>query len=86
MSGYMKGDLKKIQCPTPTIPQHSPHQWTAPNYGPTAPKIVHLTDDSPEQNPYEYRNSRKIVGNVLYYSRAVEPTMIVTLNKISAKQ
>ena len=53
MPGYVKDALQKFQHHTPTRPQHSPHQWTAPQYGYTAPQLEHPKDDSPELNTEE---------------------------------
>ena len=46
MQGYTKDAIQKLQHPTSTRPQHSPYQWTAPNYGSTAPQMTHPTDNS----------------------------------------
>ena len=46
MSGYVKDALHKFHHPTPTIPHHSPHQWTEPKHGSTAPQMAYPEDDS----------------------------------------
>ena len=86
MPGYVKDALHKYQHPTPTGPHHSPHQWKAPKYVSTEPQLAHPEDDSPELNPEETNIVQQVVGTFLYYARAVDPTMIVALNKISAQQ
>ena len=48
--------------------------------------MAHPTDDSSALNTDEARNSQQVVGKVLYYERAVDPTMLVTLNTIAAEQ
>ena len=82
MPGYVKDTLHKFQHPTPTIPQHPPHQWTAPHYGSTEPQLAHPEDDSPELNTEEAKKVQQVVGTFLYYTRAVDPTIIVALNTI----
>ena len=86
MPGYAKEALDKFQQPTPTIPQHSPYQWIAPNYGPTAPQLNHPTDNYPALNPAEFTNVQQVVGKFLYYVRAVKMTMLVIINSIAAEQ
>ena len=86
MPGYVKEALHKFQHPTPTRPQHSPQQWTAPNYGCTAPKLAHPKDESPAQNPEEANTVQQVVGKFLYYVRAVDPTILVALNTIASQQ
>ena len=86
MPGYVKDTLHKFQHPTPTRPQHSPHQWAAPKYGSTAPQMAHPEYDSLALNPEEASTVQQFVGKFLYYARAVNPTMIVALNTIAAQQ
>ena len=43
-------------------------------------------DDSPEINPEEANKIQQVVGTFLYYAHAVDPKMIVSQNKIAAKQ
>ena len=84
--GYVKDALHKFQHPAPTRPQHTPHQWAAPKYGSTDPQMAHSTDDSPALNPYEANTVHQVVGAFLYHARAVDPTILVALNKIAAQQ
>ena len=86
MPGYVKDALHTFQHPTPTRPQHSPHQWTAPKYGYTVPQLVHPKDDSPELNPEEANTIQQVVGTFFYYACVLDPTMLVSLNTITAQQ
>ena len=72
--------------PPPTRLQHSPHQWTAPKYGSTAPQLAHPEDESPALNPEEANTVQQVVGALLYYARALDRTMLVALNTIAAQQ
>ena len=72
--------------PPPTRPHHSPHQWKAPNYISTAPHLVHTEEDSPALNTDEANTVQQVIGGLLYYARAVDPTMLVALNTIAAQQ
>ena len=62
------------------------HQWKAPDYGSTVPKLAHPTDNSPELKPDEAINVQQLLGNILYYACAVDPEMLVTGNTIAAEQ
>ena len=86
MPGYVKNALHKFQHSTPTRPQHSPHQWTAPKYGPTAPQLAHPEDDYQALNPEEANTVQQVFGTFLYYASVVGPTMLVVLNTIAAQQ
>ena len=83
---YVKVALHKFQCSTPTRPQHSPHQWTAPQYGSTAPQMAHPIEESPEINPYELDTVQQVVETFLYYAHVVDSAILVALNTIAAKQ
>ena len=54
----------EIPAPRPTIPQHSPHQWTALKYGTTAPQLAHPEDDSLELNTEEANTVQQVVGTL----------------------
>ena len=86
MPNYVKYILYKFQHSTITRPQHSSHQWTLPNYRSTVPQLAHPTDDSQEINPYKSRNVQQFVETFLYYARAIDLKILVTLNTILAEQ
>ena len=86
MPGYVKDALHKFQHITPTRPLHSPHQWTEPKYGSTAPHMAHPEDDSPALNPEETNTVQQVVGTFLYYARVVDPTMLAALNTVASQQ
>ena len=86
MPGYVKDALHKFQDPTPTRPQHSPHQWTAPKYVSTAPQLAHPEDDSPALNPEEASKVQQVVGTLLYYAHVLDPSVLVSLNTIASQQ
>ena len=85
MPGYIEKDLQRFTHPTPTRPQHAPSQWTAPQYG--AP--IQYADDEDNTNPLSKEGItrlQQIIGTLLYYARAVDPTMLVALGTIAAAQ
>ena len=84
MPGYLKEALHKFQHPTASQPQHSPHQWNPPNYGSTEPQLAHQSSESPNMAPPEANTVHQVVGTFLYYARAVDPTMLVALNRIAS--
>ena len=86
MPGHVKGTLHKCQHPTTSRPQHSPHQCNFPNYGFTSPKLVHQAPKSPKLSPPDANTVQYSVGTFLYYTRAVDPTMLVALKIIIAEK
>ena len=86
MPGYVNEALHKFQHLTPSQPQQSSHQWNPPNYGSTEPKLAHQAPESPKLAPPEASKVQQLVGTFLYYACAVDPTMLVELNSIDAKQ
>ena len=84
MPGYIQNLLHKYQY-SPKIPQHSPHPYRKPQYG---RKIQEPTpEDTSTLVSAEVKTKiQQIVGSLLYYARAVDPTILVALNAVSTQQ
>ena len=65
--------------------EHSPHHWIAPHYG-KATQLTSPPDKSAPLSPADLKLVQQIVGVFLYYARALDNTMLVTLNAIAAAQ
>jgi hypothetical protein len=84
MPDYVPKALLTLRHPPPKVPQHAPHQWTAPVYG--AKEQLATTDISPLLDKVGIHRVQQISGLFLYYSRGCDPTIIVALNEISNNQ
>ena len=85
MPKYLQTSLHKFQHPAPKLPQHAPHSWVKPTYG--AHVQYALDNDSSPLLPSKTINLvQQIVGTLLYYSIAVNPTMLTALGSITAQQ
>lgn len=85
MPTYIPQVLHKFLHPIPSKPQHAPHTWTQPVYGARTQQAVD-EDSSTPLNAVDTRKVQSIVGTLLYYARAVDPTILPALNEIAAKQ
>ena len=68
----------------PKKPQHQPHPHVKPAYG---QKVQYAVVD--ETAPIDKEGKRfiqQVTGTFLYYARAVDPTMLVTLSAIASAQ
>ena len=85
MLDYLKEALHKFQHPKPPRPQNAPHAWKSPTYG---AKIQYSdnADHSPLLPPNSIHLVQQIVGTLLYYAIAVDPTMLVALGTLSSQQ
>jgi hypothetical protein len=84
MSGYVANVLSKFQHNTPKHPQHTPSRYGMPVYG---AKTQYTTqDETPPLAAKQCINIQKVTGSVLYYARAVEPTVLMPLRDISTEQ
>jgi hypothetical protein len=85
MPGYVQAALHKFQHPVPTKPEDSPHAWNIPTYG---AKIQYAPDADTAATlpPEQITRIQQIIGTLLYYSLAVDPTMLVALGSIAATQ
>jgi hypothetical protein len=85
MPGYIKKQLQKYQHEKPTRPQHSPYPAATRTYGASAQNPL-PTDESPPAGPDGVSRTQKIVGSILYYARAVDMTVLMSLSTIASEQ
>jgi hypothetical protein len=85
MPGYVAKALERFQHPPPKRPQHSPHDWQAPQYG-AKTQLTNEADTSPLLPPSGIQLLQQVVGTLLYYARAVDNTMLVAIGSISSEQ
>ena len=85
MPGYITQALHKFQHETPKLQQHAPHKHNEVQYG----RKIQLTepaDTSPPLSKDDIKRLQQIIGTLLYYARAVDSTMLVTLSDLSSAQ
>ena len=84
MPGYIPKALNKYQHPKPKQPQDAPSKFKPINYGATVqnPDV----DTSPHISKERIRHIQDVVGTLIYYARAVDPTLLATLSKIASCQ
>ena len=85
MVDYVIMALQKLQHIFPARPQLAPHEWTEPVYGQKR-QFAKLHDTSPLLNKKGIKRVQRVVGIFLYYGRAIDNTILPTLNEISASQ
>jgi hypothetical protein len=84
MPGYVSNVLSKFQHDAPKHPQHTPSRYITPIYG--AKTQYATTDETPPLTATQCLTIQKVTGSVLYYARAVDPTVLVPLNDIATEQ
>ena len=85
LPGYIANLLHKLQHKIKKSPQLSPHKWTTPTFGKKR-QFAKEASNLPILPLKSIRYVQTVVGSLLYYSRAVDPTMLVALNEIAAVQ
>jgi hypothetical protein len=84
MPGYVSNVLSKFQHDSPKHPQHTPSRYFTPVYG---AKTQYATkDETPPLTAQQCLTIQKVTGSVLYYARAVDPTVLMPLNDIATEQ
>jgi hypothetical protein len=84
MLGYVLNVLSKFQHGAPKHPQHTPSRYVKPVYG---AKTQYATkDETPPLTARQCLTIQKVTRSVLYYARAVDPTVLMPLNDIAMKQ
>jgi hypothetical protein len=85
MPGYIKAALHKYQHPAPARPEHAPHTWNPPIYG-ARTQFVSETTPSPALSDKDVNKLQQLTGTLLYYARAVDPTLIMPINVLASEQ
>jgi hypothetical protein len=84
MPGYVSNVLSKFQHDAPKHPQHTPSPYVTSVYG---AKTQYATkDETPSLPAKQCLTIQKVMGSVLYYTRAVDPTVLMPLNDIATEQ
>jgi hypothetical protein len=85
LPGYIEAALHKYQHAAPAHPEHAPHTWNPPIYG---AKIQYVEDEttSPALSDKDVNKLQQLTGTLLYYARAVDPTLIMPINVLASEQ
>jgi hypothetical protein len=84
MPGYVSNVLSQFQHDVPKHPQHTPSKYVTLVYG---AKTQYATkDETPPLTAKQCLRIQKVTGSVLYYARAVDPTVVMPLNDITTEQ
>jgi hypothetical protein len=84
MPGYIDKVLARFQAWAGARTAKSPGIYSPPQYGAKV-QYAH-TDDTDPLSPTDIKTLQEIVGSMLYYARAVDPTMLTTTNNIASQQ
>jgi hypothetical protein len=85
MPGCIKAALHKYQHSAPTRPEYEPHTWNPPLYGAKA-QYVEDENNSPALSVKDVNKLQQLTGTLLYYARAVDPTLIMPINVLASEQ
>jgi hypothetical protein len=79
MPGYIKEAFHKYHHAAPTRPEHTPHTCNPPL---CIAKTQYVEDDttSPTLSDKDVNKLQQLMGTLLYYARAVDPTLIIPIN------
>ena len=77
--------LSRLHHPTPKKPVDTSHKWTVPVYG-QKQQPAPEADTSPLLQTAEVGKLQSSNGSLLFYSKAVDPSMLPALNEISTQQ
>jgi hypothetical protein len=78
--------LHKFQHQPPTRAQHTPYRWWNELVYGTNSQLTDPVDEAAPLPPGGIKQLQQITGTLLYYVRAVDPTMLVALGTIAAQQ
>jgi hypothetical protein len=85
MPGYISAVLHRFQHPKPERPKHAPYKHQPINYGAKV-QFVPPADNSAPLTDTQKITLQQVVGCLMYYARAVDPTMLVALSTQASAQ
>jgi hypothetical protein len=85
MPGYIKLALHKFQHPAHARQEHAPHTWN-PSVYEAKTQYIEDPEDGPPLSPSDVTQVHQLVGTLLYYTRAVDPTLIMPVNVLASEQ
>jgi hypothetical protein len=85
MPGYIKASLHKYQHTAPARPEHAPHTWNPPIYG-AKTQFVNDETISSALSDKDVNKLQQLTGTLLYYDRAIDPTLIMPINVLASRQ
>jgi hypothetical protein len=85
MPVHIKAALHKYQHPAPTRPEHATHTWNPPIYG-AKTQFVKYETISPALSYKDVHKLQQLTSTLLYYARAVAPTLIMPINVLAPEQ
>ena len=85
MPNYVAKQLAQYDQPSPKIPQHCPYKPNLINYGKKSDEIIHKKS-SPALSKEEKKYVQQVVGNFLFYARAIDMTILLALSAIASNQ
>jgi hypothetical protein len=84
MPDYVFNILSKFQHDAPKHPQHTPSKYVTPVYG--AKNQYETKYETPPLTVKQFLTIQKVTGSILYYARAVDPTVLMPINDIAMEQ
>jgi hypothetical protein len=84
MPGYINKALTKYQHPKPVSPLYAPYKAAPIQYGARVQRVE--VEPTQPLSPKEIKHIQDIVGTLLYYAQAVDPTLLAAISAIAACQ
>ena len=81
MDGYVEQALLELEHVRPSKAHHAPSRYDLPKYGARVQYVK--VDETAPLSTTRIRFIQRAVGKLLYYARAVDPTMLHAINDIS---
>jgi len=84
MPGYIEHALLRFRHPHPNHPEHAPHAWQHPTYSAKV-QYVPDPDHTTALDAADHKHVQEVIGVLLYYALAVDPTLLVALGTLATQ-
>ena len=87
MPGYVRDSLQRLGYKPKKHPQYSPHPHTPVKFGKKGTQqYATAPDESPLLSPKDTKHVQSTTGSFLFYGRAIDNTILPSLNEIASAQ
>ena len=86
MPGYIEAILKRFHHPRPIKPELAPHRYSSRSFSATNTQAPIPDDDTTRLDTSDVLRVQRVVGCILYYTRATDSPLLPDLTDIGSNQ
>ena len=86
MPGYIEAILQRFHDQRPSKPELAPHHYASPSFSAANAQTPIPDDDSAHLDAAGVLRVQRVIGSILYYTRAMDTPLLPALTEIGSNQ